>query len=92
MSDTCTHPGCANEAIELFYPQIEIVPGEEELPKTEYLCTTHAREKSFCSACESFVGGLSIWENPRAQKTGICDDCWEELLEEIAGNSDEDDY
>jgi hypothetical protein len=98
MSNVCTHPGCIDEAMQLLYPEIEIAPGEyvsgdptrEELPRTEYLCTTHAREKCFCSGCEYFVGGLEIWENPRAQRTGICDECWEELFEEILWDSDED--
>jgi hypothetical protein len=90
MSDLiCTYPGCQELGIEVLYPDLMCIDvGAPLPPKGECLCTAHLHVKGFCHCCGEFVAGLNIWENPRAQNSGMCLDCWGDVSDELANCDD----
>lgn len=70
----CEIEGCTLPGYEFSYTDGE---------KPSYYCGGHAHEQGFCVGCGGFFGGV---ESSDCSRSGLCDQCEDEL-----GDEDDDD-
>ena len=72
--------GCGNAGFECFLP-------DDENQASYAYCVEHAFDNGFCRSCGQFWGGIESFEFLNG---GLCDNCKDELEQEIAYEQAED--